>query len=150
MLQFLPLLVVAAIFIAVFVILIKKTPNNAAYKYAVAVALVAAFMLFWVNGAVGIIGNSNNDANMLYGGVIAIGAIGALVARFKPHGMARALLAMAIAHALIGVVALIAGWGTDGNIWPWDVLGATVIFTALWLVSAWLFQKATGNTNPVP
>ena len=142
MLQFLPLLVVAAIFIAVFVILTKKNPNNAAYKYAVAVALVAAFMLFWVNGAVGIIGDSNNDANMLYGGVIAIGIIGALVARFKPHGMVRALLAMAIAHALIGVVALIAGWGTDGSIWPWDVLGSTVIFTALWLVSAWLFKKA--------
>ena len=38
----------------------RKT-GDAAYRTAVGVALAAAFLLIWVNGAVGIIGSENND-----------------------------------------------------------------------------------------
>jgi hypothetical protein len=37
--------------------------------------------------------------------VLAVGVAGALIARFQPHGMARALLATALAQALITVSA---------------------------------------------
>ena len=62
--------------------LARRSTANTAYRVAVGVALAAAFILIWVNGAVGIIGDPNNDANMMYFGVLAIGTIGAFIARF--------------------------------------------------------------------
>ncbi len=63
------------------------------------------------NGAVGIIGSEDNDANMLYFGVLAVGVVGALMARFRPIGMMLALIATALAQMLVAVIALTAGWG---------------------------------------
>jgi len=134
--------VLAAAFIVVFMVLTRRRPGNTKYKFAVGIALVAAFFLFWVNGAVGIIGDENNDANLMYWGVLAVGGIGAVIARFQPHGMARALFATALAQALVAVIALIGGLGSTGPIWPWDVLILTGFFAALWLVSALLFRHA--------
>jgi hypothetical protein len=108
----------------------RMTGNNA-YRAAVGVALAAAFILVWMNLAVGIIGNEDNPANLMYGGVLAVGIIGAVIARFQPHGMARALVATALAQAL---VAVIAGLGYTFIL--------TGFFVALWLISAWLFRKA--------
>ncbi len=138
----LPLFVLAALLISVFMFLKAKKPDNTAYKTAVALALLGTLLLFWVNGAVGIIGSESNDANMMYAGVLAIGLIGTIFARFEPLGMARAMLATALAQALAAIIALVAGWGMSGPIWPRDVLGATVIFVTLWLGSAWLFRRA--------
>ena len=41
------------------------------------------------------------------------------------------------------MIALIGGLGssTDPE-WALDILGVTALFTALWLMSAWLFWKA--------
>jgi len=130
-----------------FALAARKT-NNTAYRSAIGVALAAAFILVWVNGAVGIIGNANNDANMMYIGVLAVGIIGAIIARFQPHGMARALYATALAQALVAVIALIAGLGSTGPIWPRDILILTGFFAALWLISAWLFRNAARELLP--
>ena len=120
----------------------KKKTDNTAYRFAVGVALAAAFILLWVNGAVGIIGDESNDANMMYFGVLAVGFIGAIIARFRPLGMARALYATALAQVLVAAIALIAGLGSAGPIWPRDILILTGFFVALWLLSAWLFRNA--------
>ena len=112
----------------------RKT-GNSAYRTGVGLALAAAFLMVWVNGAVGIIGNESNDANLMYYGVLAIGVIGALIARFEPRGMARAMIATAGAQVLVFAIALIAGWGFTGPI--------TFFFLAFWVGSARLFQKAT-------
>ena len=149
-LNFLPLIVLAAVLILIFMFLKAKRPDNTAYRTAVGLALLAALLLFWVNGAVGIIGSENNDANLMYAGVLAIGLIGAVIARFEPQGMARAMLATAVAQALVAVIALVAGWGSSGPIWPRDVIGATAIFVTLWLVSAWLFRRAALDVSPAP
>ena len=76
----------------------------------------------------------DNDANLMYYGVLAVGLIGALMARFEPQGMARAMIATAVAQGLVFVIALVAGWGFTGPI--------TLFFVAFWLVSARLFQNA--------
>ena len=125
-----------------------RMTRNAAYRAAVGVALAAAFILIWVNLAVGVIGTEDNPANLMYSGVLAVGIIGAVIARFQPHGMARALVATALAQASVGVIALIAGSGSTGPTWPGDVLGLTGIFAALWLLSAWLFRKAARQQTP--
>lgn len=122
--------------------LAARMQDNTAYRSGVGVALAAAFILVWVNAAVGIIGDESNDANMMYIGVLAVGIVGAIVARLKPQGMARALYATALAQVLVLVVVLIAGLGSTGPIWPRDVLILTGFFATLWLVSARLFQKA--------
>ncbi|EAU66393.1 conserved hypothetical protein [Stigmatella aurantiaca DW4/3-1] len=108
-----------------------RMTGNTAYRAAVGVALAASFILVWMNLAVGIIGSEDNPANLMYGGVLAVGIGGAILARFQPHGMARALAGTALAQAL---VAVIAGWGYT--------LILTGFFVALWLTSARLFQKA--------
>lgn len=110
---------------------------NKAYRAAVAVALVTAFILVWMNLAVGIIGNEENPANLMYGGVLAVGIIGAVIARFQPRGMAHALVATALAQALVAVIALFGGLGYT--------LVLTAFFVALWLTSARLFRKAAGE-----
>ncbi|WP_437317411.1 hypothetical protein [Sorangium sp. So ce385] len=120
--------------------LAARVTGNKAYRAAVAVALAAAFILVWMNLAVGILGNEENPANLMYGGVLAVGILGALVARFQPHGMDRAMIATAIAQALVAVIALIAGWGYT--------LILTGFFVALWLTSARLFRKAALEQAP--
>jgi hypothetical protein len=120
--------------------LAARVTGNNAYRAAVGVALAAAFILVWMNLAVGIIGNEDNPANLMYGGVLAVGIIGAIIARFQPHGMARALVATALAQALVAVIALIAGLGYT--------LILTAFFVALWLTSARLFRKAAWEQTP--
>jgi hypothetical protein len=86
-----------------------RMTGNTPYRAAVAVALAAAFILIWINLAVGIIGTEDNPANLMYGGVLVVGIIGAVIARFRPDGMARALFAAALAQAVVAAIALIAG-----------------------------------------
>jgi hypothetical protein len=143
LLNFLPLIVLAGVFVLIYLALKARKSNGTAYKSAVAVALIAAFLLFWVNGAVGIIGDSNNDANMLYFVVLGIGFFGGLITRCRPAGMAITLLLAAATQFSIGLTALLAGWGSSGPIWPKDVLYLTVFFTAMFLCSAGLFRQST-------
>ncbi len=111
----------------------QKT-GDSAYKLAVGLAILAAFLLVWINGAVGIIGNESNDANLMYFGVLSVGLIGVFIVRFEPEGMAKAMFATAAAQVLVFLVALVAGWGFTGPI--------TLIFVALWVISGRLFQQA--------
>ena len=122
--------------------LVRRASDSSTYRFAVGVALAAGFILVWVNGAVGIIGDESNDANMMYFGVLAVGIIGAIIARFQPGGMARALYVTALAQAVVAAIALVAGLGSAASIWPRDILVLTGFFVALWLLSARLFHKA--------
>ncbi len=127
--------------------LIARKAGNIAYRVGVGVAVAAALLLVWLNLAVGIIGNEESPANLMYIGVLTVGIIGALIARFQPHGMARALFATAAAQVLVAVIALIADLGASGPIWPRDILVATGFFAALWIGSSLLFRRASAS-NP--
>src|SRR5688572_21140626 len=85
--------------------------HGTAYRAAVGVALAAACILVWLSLGVGIIGKDGDPANLMYFGVLAVGIVGALISRFRPLGMARALFAMALAQALVATIALIARLG---------------------------------------
>lgn len=119
-----------------------RMTRSIAYRAAAGMALAGAFLLVWLNGAVGVIGNEDNPANLMYGGVLAIGFLGAILARFQARGLARTLFAMAIAHALIGVIALAGGLGSTSANWPWDVIGLTGFFGVLFVGSGLLFRNA--------
>ncbi len=71
--------------------LVARKMSNFTYRIAFGITVVAALLLIWVNAAVGIIGEPGG-ANLMYFGVIAVAIIGALIARFKPRGMARGVI----------------------------------------------------------
>lgn len=118
-----------------------RRSGDAAYRTAAGVALAAAVFLVWINGAVGVIGSEREDANTLYGGVLAVGLLGAIVARFRPAGMARAMVATALAQASVPPIAA-ALWPDVTAVRSAEVLALTGLFAATWLLSAWLFRKA--------
>lgn len=115
--------------------------DKTAYRFGVGVGLVAAFMLAWLSLGVGIIGRDGDPANLMYFGVLAVGIIGALLARFQSRGMARALVATALAQALVAAIALIAGLGRPWS-GPLELSLLNAFFVALFLGSAWLFRRS--------
>lgn len=120
-----------------FELAVRKT-GDAAYRAGVGVALAGAFLLTWVNAAVGI---TDSDADGLYLVVVAIGIIGAFVALFRPSGMASAMFATAAAQTLVGVIALVAGVVPEHNS-ALEILGITGFFVTLFVGSALLFREA--------
>ena len=127
--------------------LLARRAGNMAYRVAVGVAVAAALMLVWLIGAVGVIGEEGDRADLMYAGVLAVGIIGAVIARFQPHGMARALLATALAQGLVTVVALIAGKHQAPMSSVFEIVGLNGFFAALFIGSAWLFRQA-GRRQP--
>ena len=127
--------------------LVAGKAGNIAYRIALGAALAAALLLVWLSLGVGIIGAYGDPANSMYFGVVGVGIIGAIVARFRPHGMARALFATALAQALVAVIALIFGLG-----FPWsppvEILILNGFFVALFVGSALLFRHAGRERTP--
>ena len=110
-----------------------RMTRNWAQRAGVAAALAAAFLIVWATGAVGMIGSEGNPYNLLFFGVILVALAGSVLARFRPAGMARAMVAAAIAQAAVAVGGM-----------PMDLRGAVVsmAFAGLWLLAAALFWKA--------
>ena len=69
------------------------------YRIGFGVALMTGFLTVWVNLAVGMIGNEENPANLVFLGVLLVAVVGAIAARFRADGMAWAMVATAISHS---------------------------------------------------
>src|SRR5688500_15344233 len=113
--------------------LIVRTSDSLAYRFGAGLAVIAAFLTIWVNGAVGMIGSEDNPYNLAFGGVLFIALIGSVLARFRAAGMVRAMAAAAIAQVALGAFGL-----------PVDPRGAVFSsgFAGLWLRSAALFWNS--------
>ncbi len=121
--------------------LVAKRIDNMTYKIAVGLAVGASLLLIWVNAAVGIIGE-NNGFNLIYLGIVFIGLIGSIIARFRPQGMARTLFVMAVAQMAVPVIALFIAPNIMRE--PPGVIGVfalNVFFATLFVGSALLFQR---------
>ncbi|MBO9624558.1 MAG: hypothetical protein J7500_17760 [Sphingomonas sp.] len=130
----------------IFELAMRMTPNPA-YRAAVAVALGASFLLVWINGAVGIIGDEDNAANLMYLGVIGVALAGAAIALFKAAGMARAMFAAAGAQGVVTAIVLLAGLGANEPPGALGVLGLNLFFLLPWLVSGALFRRAARDAQ---
>lgn len=115
--------------------LAARSTDSPAYRLGAGVAVIASFLLVWINLAVGIINTEGDPANLVFAAVLAVGVFGAAAVRCRPAGMARVMVGVAIAQALAGGFALYAGQGPEGAV-------LSVVFVALWLASAWLFGRA--------
>jgi hypothetical protein len=120
---------------------LQAANNRAAYRPALALALTTAFLLVWLSLGVGIIGRDGDPANLMYFGVLAVGIFGAVIARLRPRGMARALFAMAFAQGLVAGIALIARLGLPWS-GPAEILILNGFFVAMFAGAALLFRRA--------
>lgn len=123
-----------------------------AYRVAVGIALATTVFLVWMNLGVGLIGSDDNPVNLLYGGVLAVGVIGAFVVRLRPVGMARVLFMMALTQAFVPVIALLVSnlrlSSRDAVMGVLGVLGVNACFVLLFVASALLFRHAAREQPP--
>lgn len=120
--------------------LIARTMNAWSYKAAVGLALVAGFVLGWADMVH--LSETENPVYLVYFGVLAVGAIGAGMARLEARGMARALFAMAAALAAAWVMTQVLFSGSPaGPVWNIGVMhgGFVLLFAAAGL----LFRHAS-------
>jgi hypothetical protein len=122
-------------------VLVSRMGSNGSYRLGAAVAVAAGLLLIWGNLAVGFIGNEDNPANLLFGAVPVVAFVGALVARFRPLGMARALFAAALTQFAVPLVAA-AIWRPEVNLGMLYVLALNTVFAGIWATSGWLFRRA--------
>ena len=128
-----------------------RSSRSLAFRGAVFLALAAAFLIIWVNGAVGIIGDEDNPANLMFGAVLTVALLGSILALFRASGMAMAMFAAAAVELCVGLVAVL-GNMASGPAAPFDVIVATTVLTTMWLLSGVLFnaaareEKAAGRT----
>jgi hypothetical protein len=120
---------------------------STAYRLALSGTILGALLLVWLGVGVGIIGADGDPANRMYFGVIAVGVVGALVARLRPMGMARVLVAMALGQAAIGLVAIVGGLGRPWS-GPAELALLNGFFVAAFGASAWLFRRAAAPAAP--
>ena len=127
--------------------LIKRMPGNRPYKYGLILAIAATFLTIWVNGAVGIIGSENNDANAMYLAIIIVALVGSVVVQFRPAGMVWVTGMNAMGMIVIAFLALVFDLGVNGPVWPMDVVWVTAFFVCFWAAAAWLFHEAAKHTG---
>jgi hypothetical protein len=120
-------------------VLVSRRAHGLAYRLATGAALGTALFLVWANLAVGVIGDEQNPANVMYLGVLAVGAAGAALARLRPRGMAGAMFATALAQATVAAIALILGLGGPES-GPLEIVGVNGMFVALWVGAGLLFR----------
>jgi hypothetical protein len=109
---------------------VRISPSSS-YRIGAGLGLAASVLLIWVTGAVGYIGSEENPYNLAFLAVVAIAFAGSVIAAFRPLGMAYAMLAAGIAHAIAGI---------GGAPQEPRTLIITVVFLGLWFGSARLFQ----------
>jgi hypothetical protein len=115
-----------------------RLTHGTIHRAAIAAAIGTGFLLVWVNLAVGFIGDESNAANLMYGGVLMLAILSAIVTRLQPGAMAVVMVATAGAQILVAVIAALAGMAPSMV----ELVLATGLFVVLWLIPAGLFMKA--------
>ena len=123
--------------------LVSRRRPDTRYRFAVGLGVLSALLLVWVNLAVGLIGNEEDPRNLMYAGVLLVLAASAAIARFKPHGMANAMFATALAIGVVAAIGYFVGQGTDAPREVVKILCVNGFFAALFVASGMLFGGST-------
>lgn len=126
---------------------IATSDRRMTYKLAVGITVVASFLLIWVNGAVGMIGDEGNPANLMYLGVVALALLGMAAARLRPLPMSYAMYVAASAQFIVPVIAMIV-WRPAMNEAPGmiGIFALNTLFVAMFAASALLFRRASDES----
>jgi hypothetical protein len=119
--------------------LIARKMGAWSYKVGVGMALGAGFALAWSNMVH--VADSHNPANLAYYSVLAVGAIGACLARLEAKGLARTLFAMS---AVLALIALMLPSGAPPDLARNMAIGHAT-FVALFLGSGLMFRHASST-----
>jgi hypothetical protein len=114
----------------------RATGGSAAYRAGVGVAALTSFLIVWTT----IVRDSADSAGFFL--LVMAPVVGGYAARFRPDGMARTMLGVAVMQlvwTLAVATAPMTALVPDGVFRTW-LFGGT--FTLLWLVSAGLFRAA--------
>lgn len=128
---------------------VSSRSENILYKIAVSIAVITGLLLIWINMAVGVIGSEGNPVNLLYFGVLIVGTVGALIARFQPLGMERALFITAFLQLIVPLIAFIF-WNSAFDEPPGfaGIFILNSVFAVLFAISALLFRRVNiGNSG---
>lgn len=123
-----------------------RASTGLAYRAGTLIAVAAAFLLVWINAAVGFFGSEDNDVNAVFGLVLLVAIGGTLLARLRARGVARAMVAATATQLAIGLTGLAAGWAEPGAAGVRVTLLGTGFFCMLWLASAALFARAARHS----
>jgi len=116
--------------------LAERAGGIRAYRWGVVVAAVTSFLTVWTT----IVRDDGTGIGWFL--VIMAAVVGAFAAWFKPDGMARTMLGVAIMQALFAIAIATAPVTATLPDRGMRVLSASAVFTALWLVSAAFFRTA--------
>ena len=123
---------------------VSRKGGSFSYRAAVGIACLAGFLSFWVNAAVGVIGNDDVANFLLIVVPFGLGLAGALMSQFQPLGMSYTMFAMAAAQAIVPVVAL--AWVPVADYSPGvaPVMLLNLFWVAMWAVAGALFRQSGG------
>jgi hypothetical protein len=126
---------------------VSRKGRSFSYRAAVGIACLAGFLSFWVNAAVGVIGNDDVANLLLIVVPFGLGLVGALVAQFRPRGMSLTLFAMAAAQAIVPVIAL--AWVPVADYSPGvaKVMLLNLFWVAMWAAAGVLFKSADQDSQ---
>lgn len=119
--------------------LVARMSPSRHYRLGAGAAIAGGFLVFWANGAVGLVGEGPNAYNLLFLAAIGVGAALAVLARLRAAGMARALLATAAVHAGTAIAALASGVDPRGA-------ALSLAFVLPYLAAAVLFRMAQARS----
>ena len=114
--------------------LATRISGDAWYSAGAGIAVATGFLTVWANLAVGMIGDEGGRANLVFAGVLCIAIVGALLAKLRAAGMARAMFATACAQAACAPLALVHGEGRAAFL--------IACFALPWLASAVSFRAS--------
>ncbi|WP_158296528.1 hypothetical protein [Nocardioides albidus] len=114
-------------------------PSRTWYGIGLIVALGTTLVIAFGIVALGIVGDGG-PPDLVYVAALLVGVVGAVLARLRAHGMARALGATAVAVLLAGAAAVAAGLAEDGQ--TLDVLWLSAGFAGMFGLSAWAFERS--------
>lgn len=123
-----------------------RSSSSTAFRVAVGLGLLLTFLTIWLNGAVGIIGSENEDANLLFWAVLTTALLGALAGRFRARGMAWAMAAAALVQLLVPFIAFFVWPDVRPALMAREVFVLTGLFTSIWLLAAGLFCRAAAQS----
>ena len=116
--------------------LAERASGSRAYRTGVAVTLTASFLTVWTT----IVRDDGNGIGFFL--LIMAAVVGGFAAWFRPAGMARTMVGVAIMQALLGVAIATAPSTASMPDGPFKALLFSGFFSVLWLVSAACFRAA--------
>jgi len=121
---------------------VTRSSSDITYRVAAALAFGSGFLMIWANLAVGLIGSGPNTGNLMYAGIIVVGAVGTILSRLKPEGMTKTMYAVVLALALHTTISLLTGIHEYAGTSSTEIIGINGFFASLFLVAALLFHYA--------